>query len=482
MSETKNSARTRFAPSPTGYVHVGGIRTALFAWLLARQTNGQFILRLEDTDKSREVKGSAQHIMDSLKWLGLEWDEGPDINGEFGPYIQSERLSSYKEWAQKLIAKGRAYVDTYTTDEINQFREDCIKNKKPFLFRNYRPAKLDTPWDGTKPLRFLSDPKTYKWQDAVMGNLSAGMDAIDDFIIMKSDGYPTYNFAHIIDDYEMKITHVIRSQEFIASTPKYLNLYEALGFDVPTLVTLPFVMAIDGKKKLGKRDGAKDVLDYAREGVLPETMINFLALLGWNDGTEQEIFSVDDLIEKFDISRVQKSPARFDENRLWWMNGMHIRRLDIDELINRTTNLWPKSAEDASDELKKRVLVLIHDRLKKITELSELTNFFFEDPTYNNRLKDLLVAETKLDNIKITNLLKSALDVIERNEFTIDSLHDELYKAASNQASKPGEYFKIIRIAAVGGTVAPGLFETLSALGKETVTRRLNKTIELLQT
>jgi len=218
-----NQVRTRFAPSPTGFLHVGGIRTALFAWLVARQNNGKFILRIEDTDQKREIAGSATHVIESLTKLGLDYDEGPNKIGAFGPYCQSERLEIYKKWAEKLIETGRAYADPYTPKEVQDFREQAQKDKKPFLYRNHRP---DNPpvWNGTLPLRFKSLPKDYIWQDEVMGELSAGREAIDDFILIKSDGFPTYNFAHIVDDAEMRITHVIRGQKCIASLRNYLNL------------------------------------------------------------------------------------------------------------------------------------------------------------------------------------------------------------------------------------------------------------------
>ena len=307
MSKT----RTRFAPSPTGYLHVGGVRTALFAWLVAKQAGGQFLLRIEDTDRTRHVKESEQHTLDCLNWLRLTPDETPAR--------QSQRLDIYKKWAEKLLKSGRAYADPTSEAELDRLRQEAKAAKKPFLYRENRPSKTPT-WDGSIPLRFKSEPKDYKWQDEVMGDLASGPEAIDDFIIMKSDGYPTYNFAHIVDDHEMGISHVIRSQEFLPSVPKFFNLYEALGIEKPKLATLPYVMGPDGKKKLSKRDGAKDILDYKREGYLPDALINFLATLGWNDGTEQEIFSADELIEKFDLSRVQRGGARFDEQRLLWMN------------------------------------------------------------------------------------------------------------------------------------------------------------------
>jgi len=471
--------RTRFAPSPTGFLHVGGVRTALFAWLLARQNNGQFIVRLEDTDKAREVEGSAEHIAKSLHWLGIEWDEGFDIGGQFAPYKQSDRLESYKTWAQKLIDSGRAYADPYTPEEVDGFRKDCEANKKPFLYRDYRPENPPA-WDGSQPLRFKSDPKNREWQDAVMGRMQAGAEACDDFVLIKTDGYPTYNFAHIVDDAEMKCSHVIRSQEFVSSIPRFLDLYEALGIEQPILATLPFVMAIDGKKKLGKRDGAKDILDYAREGILPEAMMNFLATLGWNDGTEQEIFSPQELTEKFDLSRVQTSPARFDEQRLHWMNGMHIRALKPEDLYKKVADYWPDEAKEASEDYKKQVLGLVSERLKLLSELPGLTSFFFADPKVDDKLKELILSETKLEASKAIELLEASIKTAESSDFTIDKLHDEFYKLAETLGSKPGELFKLIRIALVGGTTAPGLFETMAILGKETVIKRLNSLLSAL--
>jgi glutamyl-tRNA synthetase len=400
------TVRTRFAPSPTGFLHVGGVRTALFAWLLARQVqDGKFILRIEDTDKAREVAGAEKHIQDSLKWVGIAWDEGTDIGGPFAPYRQSERLETYKKWADKLVASGKAYADPYTQDEVNGFRDAAKAAKKPFLFRDYRP---ETPprWDGSQPLRLKSEPKTYSWHDAVMGDLSAGPEAVDDFILMKSDGYPTYNFAHIIDDAEMEMTHVIRSQEFVSSIPRYLNLYEALEVTPPIIATLPFVMAMDGKKKLGKRDGAKDILDYAREGYLPESMLNFLATLGWNDGTEQEIFNKQELIDKFSLDRVQHGGARFDEQRLLWMNGHYIRELSLDDLFERTKDFWQPEAAEASDEYKKQVLGLIQERLKYFAEIPELTKLFFSDLPIRPELISENKQLKKLDPNEVKSLLE----------------------------------------------------------------------------
>ena len=470
--------RTRFAPSPTGFVHVGGVRTALFSWILAQQAkkagnDGAFILRIEDTDKVREVEGSVAQIENSLRWIGIEWDEGIDVGGPFAPYKQSKRLAIYKEWAHKLIESGHAYADPYTAEELEAFREQAKAEKRPFLFRNHRPEN-PPEWDGSQPLRFKSDPKAYTWTDAVMGELSAGADAIDDFILIKSDGYPTYNFCHIVDDALMGVTHVLRSQEFVSSTPKFLNLYEAMDVERPILATLPFVMAIDGKKKLGKRDGAKDILEYSSEGYLPEAMANFLATLGWNVGTEQEIFSMDELIEKFSLDRVQKSPARFDEQRLLWLNGQHIRALSLDELYVRSLPFWTEQAREAGEDRQKHVLALVQDRLKTLADLPILTSYFFEEPS----LKCEMISEnkqlSKLDMSEVKNLLQAAHDALATSDFDPEAVQNTLNELLETTGQKPGILFSLIRIAVSWAPFSPALNDTLSVLGKETVLDRLS--------
>jgi len=471
--------RTRFAPSPTGYLHVGGIRTALFAWLVARQGGGQFILRIEDTDQAREVAGAADHIIKSLRALGLEYDEGPDMPGEYGPYFQTQRKASYQEWAQVLLDEGKAYADPYTTEEVQKFREEAQAAKKPFLYRNHRP-KNPSKWDGTTALRFKSNPKDYQWHDAVMGDLHAGAEAIDDFILIKSDGLPTYNFAHIIDDHEMAITHVIRGQEFIASVPNYLNLYEALGFERPVLATMPHILGPDGKKKLSKRDGAKDVLDYLRDGFLVEAMINFIASLGWNDGTEQEIFTRDELVQKFSLERVQRSGARFDEDRLLWMNGSWIRSLNIDEVYGRSKGFWPETANDFDDAYKKQVLGLVQERLKYFAELPELTNFFFEDLPLDMQLLDGNKQLKKFEHSELKSLLEQAKASLEQSDFSTADLTERLNALLETTSQKPGVLFSLIRIASTQAPFSPSLAETLAVLGRETSLRRIAATLQVL--
>ena len=465
--------RTRFAPSPTGFMHVGSVRTALFAFLVARQNNGKFILRLEDTDKAREVEGSREHLIASLKALNLFYDEGPDVGGDYGPYVQSERLEIYRNYAQKLIDKGLAYADPYTTEELQNFREQAQQQKRAFRYRDHRPENPPV-WDGSTPLRFKSTPKSYDYHDEVMGNITTSPEVVDDLILIKSDGYPTYNFAHIIDDAEMKITHVIRGQEFISSMPNFLALYEALEIDRPIFAHLPHIMNEQGNKKLGKRDGAKDTLDYLRDGYLPETMDSFIATMGWNDGTEQEVFTMDELITKFSLDRVQRSGARFDEKRLLWMNGQIIRSLNLDDLYQRVENYWPNSAKNHPEDYKKQVLALAQDRLKTLADLPTLTNYFFEEParddqliTSNKQLKKLTIDEQK-------SLLQSALDEFTNLEnWNAEEIQQSLNQLLLTTGQKPGVLFSLIRIVATWAPFSPQLNDTLALLGKERTLSRI---------
>ncbi|OGL35706.1 glutamate--tRNA ligase [Candidatus Saccharibacteria bacterium RIFCSPHIGHO2_12_FULL_47_16b] len=474
--------RTRFAPSPTGFMHVGGVRTALFAWLVAKQAKGQFLLRIEDTDRTRHVEESEQHIIDSLRALGLDYNEGPDIGGSYGPYRQSERLDIYRQWAQKLIDKDRAYADPTAEDQLEHLRAEAKAAKKPFLYRNYRPTN-PPKWSGRMALRFKSEPKNYQWQDVVLGELQTGQEAIDDFIIIKSDGFPTYNFAHIVDDHLMKISHVIRSQEFLPSIPKFLNLYEALEIERPELATLPYVMGPEGKKKLSKRDGAKDVLEYVQEGYLPEALINFMASLGWNDGTEQEIFSVDELVKKFDLARVQRAGARFDEQRLMWMNGRYIRSLSLDKLYRRSADFWPAKAEQANESYKKKVLGLVQERLKFLAELTTLSIFFFEAPSadavknfYKNPVDKQLVKAPP----DYGKFLSALVDELKASDFSYSDIQARLNDLLKKLDTKPAVLFPVVRIAISGSSVSPEIFGTLEVLGREETLKRLDIAITIL--
>lgn len=469
---------TRFAPSPTGYMHVGGVRTALYAWAYARKNGGRFILRIEDTDKGREVEGSISHMIESLKWLGITWDEGIDIGGPHAPYLQSERIESYKKYAKILIEKGLAYPDPYKEEEIAVFRKQAEDAKKAFLYRDHRPEVFGV-WDGTQPLRFkVPEVKSYTWHDAVRGDLSAGGEALDDFILIKSDGYPTYNFAHIIDDLEMGVTHVMRADEFIASTPKFLSLYEALGITPPVLVTLPPILAPEGNKKLGKRDGAKDILEYRQEGYLPEAMVNFLAFLGWNPGGEEEIMTPEEIVEAFSIERIHKSGAMLNEEKLLWINKEHIKRKSSSEQL-AAIKVYFKGYDTM---LLERLLPTIIDRISVYGELTttEQTEFrfFITRPVFDSTSvervtwKDSGKAEAKMH-----------LEAISLSIDAIDFSSPEEIKAGIMpyaEANGKGNVLWPLRMSLSGQEKSVDPFTICYVLGKEEVKARIEEACKAL--
>lgn len=477
-------ARTRFAPSPTGYIHVGNVRSALYPYLIARQTGGDFILRIEDTDQARFVDGAEELILETLRWLNLDWVEGPDGKGgemgEKGPYHQTDRREIYLKWAEKMIEKGLAYADPYSPEEVEKFREQAKVEKRAFLFRNHRPEN-PPKWRLGMPLRFKTpEIKRYTWHDAVMGELSAGPEALDDFILIKADGLPTYNFAHIIDDFEMGVTHVIRGAEYVASTPKYLSLYEALEITPPILAHVPHILAPAGNKKLGKRDGAKSVTEYRDEGILPEAMINFLAQLGWNDGTEDEIFSLEDLVEKFSLDRVQKSGARFDEQRLLWLNGQWIRKISLDDLFERVRNFWGVAAAKSSDEYRREVLSLVFDRLKTLRDLPMASEYFFAEQKPNLEMISGNKQLKKLEKSQIVEILNAAISKFESvssNNWTDENLQTALNELLAETGQKPGILFQIVRICLTWAPFSPALNQTLRVIGREESIKRLKNSL-----
>ena len=479
-----NKIITRFAPSPTGYIHIGNVRSAIYPYLAARQSGGTFILRIEDTDQARYVEGATDLIMDTLKWLGLEWDEGPEVGGPHAPYFQTERKDLYLEWAKKLIEKGRAYADPTDSETIQKYRDEDNAKKIPYLYRNHRPET--TPdWQPGIPIRFKADPKPRNWHDEVMGDLHAGPEVQDDIILIKKDGLPTYNFAHIVDDFLMNVNMVARGVEYLSSTPNYLALYSSLGIDRPLLVSLPHILAPTGNKKLGKRDGAKSVTEYRKDGVLPEAMLNYLACLGWNDGTEQEIYTKDELIEKFSLDRIQNSGARYDEVKLLWMNGQWIRKLvdeqGIDKFYPRTKSFWPDNAKNFDDAYKKQVLGIIYDRLKTLSDLREMTGYFFEDPRFD--IEQLLTNKflRKLSEQELTSLLATSIEALEKIEnWNETNLKDTLNNLLETTGEKPAVLFSLIRLSVSFAPFSPALDLTLNVLGKDITLARLHKVKEAL--
>ncbi len=475
------SVRTRFAPSPTGFLHVGSARTALYAWLYARRHDGQFILRIEDTDKEREVEGAIGHVMESLRWLGIEWDEGVDVDGPYAPYIQSQRLSLYRTYAEQLLAAGFAYPDPYTEEEVAAFRAKAEEEKRPFLFRDHRPDTV-AEWDGSRPLRFRT-PRIarYEWHDAVLGNLSAGEEALDDFILIKSDGYPTYNFAHVVDDIEMKITHVMRGQEFVSSTPKFLALYEALDVAPPVFATLPPILGESGTKKLSKRDGAKDVLDYKREGYLPEALINFLALLGWNPGGDEEFFTPDQLVASFALERVQRSGAQFNEEKLLHLNREWMRTLADDGYLAQL-------GYDGDITVLARALPILKERAQTFGEarlmLETELDFLFTAPTLESAL---LCAKEPSERPGCTKeMLSLVLATLrtESDQSTPEAVKELLMPIADLEEAKGkggrGAMLWPLRYALSGKERSPDPFTLVAVLGTEEAISRVESALAIL--
>ena len=451
--------KVRFAPSPTGFLHIGGMRSALFNWLYARKTNGQFILRLEDTDRERYVPEAVEQIQASHEWLGLLPDETA---------VQSERLEIYMQHADKLIKSGQLYRCWCGQDRLDQLREQAKAHKQAFKYDRYcltHPQADDQP----HVLRFLvpDQPATVTWNDAVRGHMEFAIADIDDFVAIKSDGYPTYNFANVVDDHVMGITHVLRAEEFLSSTPKHLLIYAAFSWQPPVFAHLPQVLGPDGRSKLSKRDGAQSVLEYRDQGYLPEAVINFMALLGWNEGegTTKEVYTAEELIKAFSLERIHTSPAVFDPERLLWLNGLWIRQqLTEDELLRRCHDWWPAAAKPFDNDFKRQVLKLVRDRLKVLSELPELTGFFFADPA---------VPPLHQSDQQHLSLVAEAIGSFKRSRFTPSELEAKLRQLAEDLELKPGQLFMPIRQALTGSTVSPGLFETMAVLGRDTCLRRL---------
>jgi glutamyl-tRNA synthetase len=478
-SEVVGHVVTRFAPSPTGFMHVGSIRTALYSWLYARKNNGIMILRIEDTDKEREVSGSIDHIIESLKWLGITWDEGPDIGGPNAPYIQSQRLDSYKKYAKILVEKGLAYADPYTEEELDNFRKKAEEEKRPFLFRDHRPENPPV-WDGTQPLRLkIINIEKIKWHDLVRGELEAGPEALDDFILIKSDGYPTYNFAHIIDDFEMGVTHIFRADEFISSTPKFLALYEALEIKRPEFVTLPPIMGPDGKKKLGKRDGAKDILDYRKEGYLPEAVVNFLALIGWNPGGEKEIFTIEEIIELFEIEKIHTGGAKFNEEKLLWTNREFIKNISNEVFLKEIKNRNP----DKNLELNniENVVEIVRERISIWSDIDLMwqngeLQFFFVGPVYE---KTLLFPKGIDDKSIIIKHFEKMKEILENStNWDVDSIKTDLWDYATKVGR--GNVLWPFRTCLTGLEKSPDPFTVAYILGKTETLKRIDTAINLL--
>ena len=442
--------RTRFAPSPTGDPHVGNIRTALFTWLFARRHGGKFILRIEDTDQAREVEGSVESIMEGLRWLGLDWDEGPEVGGEYGPYFQSERLEHYRSAADRLIESGRAY----------RFEDE-----------RGSAVKFAMPAEGTTVV-----------SDVIRGQIEFDNSLIDDFVILKSDGFPTYHLASVVDDQLMRISHVIRGEGWLSSAPRHVLLYDAFGWRAPEFVHVPDILA-SGGGKLSKRHGAASVNEYRQMGYLPHALVNFLALLGWSYDDKTELFTNDELIESFSLERVSKSGAIFNLEKLDWMNGHYIRESGDTELAGALLDYWRRypAAElppEPDRDILIRIVPLIKERLKTLADAAERIPFFFNDD-FDYEPSELV--QRKMDADGTLRALEAASDAIESVEpFDAATLEARLRALADDLDIKVGQLLGTLRVATSGLKVSPPLFESLEILGRDRVVRDLNRAIHKL--
>jgi glutamyl-tRNA synthetase len=434
-----SNVKVRFAPSPTGYLHIGGARTALFNWLFARHNKGVFLLRIEDTDQQRSTEEATQAILDSMKWLGLDWDEGP--------YFQSQRLSIYKQYAEKLVEQGKAFYDTDA--------------------------------EGRKAIRFKMLDGVTEINDLIHGTITFDTSLIEDFVILKADGFPTYNFACVVDDAEMGITHIIRGDDHISNTPKQIALYKAFGFKMPEFAHIPMILGEDGSR-LSKRHGATSVTDYRDKGYLPHALVNFLALLGWSPGNDQEIISISEMIEKFTLKRANKTSAQFNNIKLDWMNGQYIKNTPVEQLTAEVKRFFEKSGIDMTKITAgwlANLVILYHERFKNFLDLQNQTRFFFTDAIEY----DQAAVGKFLKKEGSGELLKEVYAAVSQvDNFDKKTLEDSLRALTEKLGVGFSKLAQPMRVAITGKSVSAGIFETMELLGKEKTINRLSHTIKNL--
>ena len=460
------TVRTRFAPSPTGYLHIGGVRTALFNWLFARHHKGAFILRVEDTDKERSTDESTKAILDGMAWLGLDHDEGP--------FFQSERYDIYREEAQKLLASGHAYKCWCTPDELKARRDKAqVEGRSPKY--DGRCRALETEGEGPYAVRFKVEPGRTSFKDLVKGAISFDHDEIEDLVILRSDNTPTYNLCVVVDDALMKLTHIIRGDDHINNTPKQILLYNALGYDVPEFAHLPMILGSD-KARLSKRHGASSVLAYKEMGYLPGALVNYLARLGWSHG-DQEIFSLDELIEKFTLDHVGKSSGVFNPDKLKWLNQQYIKSTPSAELAGPLIDQLKTLGIDAeADRRLEAIIETLRERSETVTAMAEGARFFFvDDFTYEEKAANKFL---KPENAKVLTLLIERLDKI--SDLNVNIIEALFVNIMGELDLKLGKVAQPVRVALTGGTVSPGIFETITALGKEKTLKRLQKAVDYI--
>ncbi len=480
-----SKVRTRFAPSPTGYMHIGNLRTALYAYLVAKSQGGDFILRIEDTDQERYVDGAVDLIYRTLAETGLVHDEGPDIGGHYGPYIQSERLPLYKEYAQKLVELGGAYYCFCDKERLDDLRaqQEAAKLMPKYDGHCARLSKEEIEEKLASGVPYVIRQKipkrgTTSFYDEIYGKITVENSTLDDNILLKSDGYPTYNFANVIDDHLMNITHIIRGSEYLSSTPKYNLLYEAFGWDIPTYIHVSPVMR-DAHKKLSKREGDASYEDFINKGYLKEAVLNYIALLGWSPGGEQEIFTIDEMIKAFDLKGISKSPAIFDPKKLDWLNGEYIRKLSPEAFYEKALPYLKEAIKNENIDLAK-VANLLHDRCEKLMDIPEQLDFIDALPSYTPDLYCHKKMKTNEEN-SLTSL-QAILPVLEGiSDWKFDVLHEALFALIEKLEVKNGLILWPLRVAVSGKAFTPGGgLELAEILGKEETISRVKKGIELL--
>ncbi|MCI0828877.1 MAG: glutamate--tRNA ligase [Chloroflexi bacterium] len=478
--------RVRYAPSPTGLPHIGNIRTALFNWLFARHHGGKFIVRVEDTDQARLVAGSVEAILDGLRWLNIDWDEGPEVGGPFGPYFQSERLDIYHDLAQRLVSQGNAYhcycsVERPAQDGQGQ-RDRRVSASADCHCRDLSQEEIRKLGGGkeSKVVRFaMPRDGVTRVNDLIRGEVEWRNETLNDFIIMKSDGFPTYHLAVVADDHLMEISHVMRAEEWLPSTPRHLQLFEALGFEPPQFAHLPMIMGPD-RAKLSKRHGATAIGEYKDDGYLPEALLNFMVLLGWSLDDKTEIMSTQTIIDNFTLDRVTKSAAIFDQEKLLWVNGMYIRELKPEQLAGRMMPFLerdlPKEALPVDSGYLSRIAPLLQERIKRLDDSADITSYFFQA---NEEFDTETLVQKGMDRDTTLSALKAALaDLSGMDDFEHGKLEELLTVTGEKLSLSRRQFFGVLRVAATGRAVSPPLFETLEVLGKDRTVSRVKNAIQ----
>lgn len=482
--------RVRFAPSPTGSLHIGGARTALFNWLFAASQGGVFVLRIEDTDADRAREETVGPILETLRWLGLHWQEGPEAGGTRGPYVQSQRLDLYRSEAERLIREGKAYPCYCTIEELEAAREQARKEGRPYRYpgtcRHLTPAERERLEAEGRPraVRLVGPgPGETVVTDLVHGEVRFPNDEFDDFIIMKSDGTPVYNFAVAVDDHHMAITHVIRGEEHLSNTPRQLLAYRALGYEPPAFAHVPMVLAPD-RSKLSKRHGAVAVEEFREKGYLPEAILNYTALLGWSPGDEREVLSLDEMVEAFSLDRLSKTAAIYDVEKMAWINGQHLRRADLDRIFDlvrprlEARGFLPAGAGPAEVEHARAVVAAVRERVRTLDEIVDAAEYFFRDvESY-----DPEGVRKRFEKPGVAELLREARRRLEDLEpFTLESTEQAFRALCEERGISGGALFHPVRLALTGRTMGPGLFDVIVLLGRERCLDRLDRAVDYIE-